>query len=707
MSVVVATSMRVTAVAGRQRRLTALVLTLAGCVLAGAVVGPVQAARANAITYYTAAGMNEPSAIVAGPDGALWFINSGGIGSIGRITTSGAITNYTDPSISAPTAIAVGSDGALWFTNLGNNSIGRITTTGIITNYTGSGIVSPEGIAAGPDGALWFTSGENGDGSIGRITTDGSVTNYPIPGFSAPVGIAAGPDGSMWFTDPDFQNNSIGRITMSGAITNYTDPSLNNPNQIAAGPDGALWFTNSGGIGSPSNSIGRISTSGTITNYTDPSIHSPVAIAAGPDGAMWFTTTGVPFSSVERINGAGVVTNYPDPQYDGPEGIASGPDGAIWFSNTFRDSIGRMEIASYAGAVSSTPGLLAYWRLSERSGTTAVDERTAFNGSYIGGHTLGVPGALTGDANTAVALDGTTGQIRLPSLGTATHWTVEGWTHLNAQNGNNTLYGAQAGVRLMIRPAGVYADDRTSGQGKTVLQKTTPSNVGAWVYWALVRDGSTLTAYRNAVAVGSVTVKNPKVASALNGAIGASGSTNYLDGDVDEVAVYNSALIPQAFVTHYRFAGYSVGSCAGREATIARGAGADRLSGTRGRDVIVSGSGNDRISARSGNDVVCAGPNNDVLYGGPGNDLLYGGSGNDRLFGGSGNDRLYGGPGNDRINPGPGRDHVFAGPGNDRIFSRDGRRDVIDCGPGHDIAIVDRIDRTRRCETVIRTPRRR
>jgi hypothetical protein len=75
--------------------------------------------------------------------------------------------------------------------------------------------------------------------------------------------------------------------------------------------------------------------------------------------------------------------------------------------------------------------------------------------------------------------------------------------------------------------------------------------------------------------------------------------------------------------------------------------------------------------------------------------------------GGGGNDRLSGGPGNDRITPGPGRDRVFAGAGNDRVFSRDSRRDVIDCGPGRDVAIVDRIDRTRRCETVIRAPRRR
>jgi Ca2+-binding RTX toxin-like protein len=162
--------------------------------------------------------------------------------------------------------------------------------------------------------------------------------------------------------------------------------------------------------------------------------------------------------------------------------------------------------------------------------------------------------------------------------------------------------------------------------------------------------------------------------------------------------------------------------CAGRSARIVGSAGSDRLIGTRRGDVIAAGAGNDRIRAGGGNDLVCAGPGNDLvlggsgndrlsgqtgsdtLFGGPGRDVLDGGRGNDRLFGGPGNDRVFGGPGNDRINPGPGRDFVSAGAGNDHIFSVDGQRDVIDCGPGRDVAIVDAVDRVRRCETVIRVP---
>ena len=46
-------------------------------------------------------------------------------------------TEYTIPTLgSQPTSIAAGPDGALWFTESGSNKIGRITTAGVITEYS-------------------------------------------------------------------------------------------------------------------------------------------------------------------------------------------------------------------------------------------------------------------------------------------------------------------------------------------------------------------------------------------------------------------------------------------------------------------------------------------------------------------------------------------------------------------------------------------
>lgn len=86
------------------------------------------------------------------------------------------------------------------------------------------------------------------------------------------------------------------------------------------------------------------------------------------------------------------------------------------------------------------------------------------------------------------------------------------------------------------------------------------------------------------------------------------------------------------------------------------------------------------------------------LDGGPGDDGLTGGAKDDVLLGGPGDDNLNGRGGNDVVNPGPGRDLVGDLAGNDVVNARDGERDVVDCGPGADLAAVDPFDQARNCE---------
>ena len=90
-------------------------------------------------------------------------------------------------------------------------------------------------------------------------------------------------------------------------------------------------------------------------------------------------------------------------------------------------------------------------------------------------------------------------------------------------------------------------------------------------------------------------------------------------------------------------------------------------------------------------------------------DMLKGKGGRDTLIGRRGTDRLFGGPGPDVLRGGPGRDefntrrngYSAGGQGNDRIFARDRKVDLIDCGGGFDIAVVDRAeDGVYNCERV-------
>jgi virginiamycin B lyase len=318
-----------------------------------AILGPSCGPGTGAVTIYRLApgtvcgGIYGPGDITTGPDGALWFTNTGDE-SIGRITTAGIVTIYPTGQF-GPTSITAGPDGALWFTDAASfivngsatgGSIGRMTTSGQTTFYPiASG--DPGDITVGPDGALWFTVDPppltSEQGWIGRITTSGTLTTYTDSAINWPLALTSGPDGALWFTN--LKAPAIGRITTSGIVTvSYSDPSVIDPMSIATGSDGALWFT------TPSF-VDRVSTSGSFTHFADPSQGALSDVAPGPDGALWFATTESPIdetASIARMTTSGSVTTYDSPGVYGNT-ITAGPDGAMWFKNG-NDTIGRIAV---------------------------------------------------------------------------------------------------------------------------------------------------------------------------------------------------------------------------------------------------------------------------------------------------------------------------------------------------------------------------
>jgi len=67
---------------------------------------------------------------------------------------------------------------------------------------------------------------------------------------------------------------------------------------------------------------------------------------------------------------------------------------------------------------------------------------------------------------------------------------------------------------------------------------------------------------------------------------------------------------------------------------------------------------------------------------------------------------LSGSAGLDVLIGGPGRDQVKAGLKGDKIKVRDGERDSVNCGPGNDLVIADRMDKLKGCER-IKPPRKK
>ena len=324
---------------------------------------------------------SSPGTIVAGPDGNLWFTDPGeesGTPSIGRITPTGTITEFHSGlnqeahaiNLQGPNDIVAGPDGNLWFTDSGGfqsvnkPDIGKITPSGTITEYELPGACNEPGqIIVGPDNNLWVAESGKGPfcGAIARVTTSGTITEFSST-FNEAVGwpgsIVSGPDGNLWFTG----THAIGRITTAGVITAFSSGLQSEPflAGIVVGPDGNLWFSDSEHIGKPSD-IGRITTGGTITEFPvgGASHHFAGSLLAGPDGNLWFTDANRGeggSSAIGRITTSGQVTLFSDglKERGEPAALVVGPGGSdLWFSD--REALaGAVAIGKLAPVSSGT-----------------------------------------------------------------------------------------------------------------------------------------------------------------------------------------------------------------------------------------------------------------------------------------------------------------------------------------------------------------
>jgi virginiamycin B lyase len=194
-----------------------------------------------------------PLGVAAGSNGQMWFTQ--GCAGV-ALVSGGTVRQFNMQGISGETtAIVQGPDGAMWFAADGTATIGRVTSTGALTLYPGIGRRAndlPHGVAVGPDGNLWWTALQSN--LIWVTDLHGNVVHaYTIPtAASAPWGIVAGRDGALWFTE--WSGNKIGRVTTNGVFSEYPIPTPKaHPQGLAIATNGTIWFTEAG-----ANKIGRI-----------------------------------------------------------------------------------------------------------------------------------------------------------------------------------------------------------------------------------------------------------------------------------------------------------------------------------------------------------------------------------------------------------------------------------------------------------------
>jgi virginiamycin B lyase len=318
--------------------------------LAPAPTGAQEAPQVSITEYPLPTPDSLPGGIVLGPDGALWFYETGA-NQIGRISLDGRITEYPIPtpgaSLERQGFLGVGPDGALWFTENAARRLGRMTVDGSITDYPIPDAAAapapmtaglPLGaVTAGPDGALWVTEGAAG--RLGRRASDGTWQEIPLlHPDSHPLGLIVGPDQALWFTEP--AADRVGRATPEGQIAEYDLPTPDaGVLRLATGPDDAVWFVEFG-----AHAVGHITADGQITESPTMAIDVGPGITAGPDGTVWFTSFGS--SRIGRMTADGQVTTYPVPTENSvPYHILAGPDGALWFTEMDGNAIGRLALS--------------------------------------------------------------------------------------------------------------------------------------------------------------------------------------------------------------------------------------------------------------------------------------------------------------------------------------------------------------------------
>jgi hypothetical protein len=240
--------------------------------------------------------------------------------------------------------------------------------------------------------------------------------------------------------------------------------------------------------------------------------------------------------------------------------VACAGCGRIGFADRDASSLDTIDGApqGYALAILADHPV-GYWRLGEASGLIARDASgNGFDGAYQGGVTLGRPGALANDGDTAVSLDGTTGFVRIPNsprLDSLTVASAEGWVRGGTSNGDQEIWsawdGGATGYQLIYNngTAGVW-----SGNG--IVNAPTAITDTNWHHVAGVWDTTTGRLYVDGVlsATGAIqfttTTLDNQIGTQCQGA-NSTTCNDYRTGDIDEVAVYDYALSAATIATHY------------------------------------------------------------------------------------------------------------------------------------------------------------
>ena len=222
--------------------------------------------------------------------------------------------------------------------------------------------------------------------------------------------------------------------------------------------------------------------------------------------------------------------------------------------------------ATYAETIAATVGLRHWWRLGE-TGTSAADSKGTNTGAYVGG-VARVASLISADTNGAHDFDGSNDLVDLAPgpFGTPTQFSVEGWVRIDTQKtgvGQHFLVtdafddlndGFSLAVDAANKPQ--FSVARTGSTRVTALSSLALA-LGTTYHVVGTYDGATARIYVNGVQraaapyTGGITYNASRELFLGSQNKAFNRGVRWLDGKLDEVALYDRALTAATVQGHY------------------------------------------------------------------------------------------------------------------------------------------------------------
>ena len=211
--------------------------------------------------------------------------------------------------------------------------------------------------------------------------------------------------------------------------------------------------------------------------------------------------------------------------------------------------------ARYADVVLAD-GPAAYWRLGEAGGTNAADAAGSSTGTYVNGAAPGAPSLLGQDPDTSVRLDGVNDHVSIGSPAAdrlSTNFSLEAWVKPTVlPSGWASVLTKRESYSLQFAGSRLEFTVMQSGVRKRLRAPSGAVRAGEGSHVVATYDGSRQRLYVNGVEVATALLTGPASVYSTPLLIGAwSPTSEFLSGQVDEVAVYAKVLTAAQVKAHH------------------------------------------------------------------------------------------------------------------------------------------------------------